>query len=198
MFKFAGEATWADSHAELIEFLAGATWSGFAVSLTKFIDKNGHLTPGQEKAAVSMMIKCKARDARKAPVGIKLAEVKGSPLMDSFSKASDKGRRYVQLTLGNVTISPADKNSKNPGFLYVKEGGEYRGKIDPEGMFFPAGQNIPDKVLKIVRDMITDPAKAAGVYGQKTGNCCCCDAKLTNALSIRLGIGPICRSKWGW
>ena len=31
----------------------------------------------------------------------------------------------------------------------------------------------------------------------KTGNCSCCGRHLENKESVELGIGPICRSKWG-
>lgn len=39
---------------------------------------------------------------------------------------------------------------------------------------------------------------AAKMHGQQTGICSCCNAELTNPESIALGIGPICREKWGF
>ena len=46
-----------------------------------------------------------------------------------------------------------------------------------------------------------DPAavlslEAAQAWGQRTGTCCQCYAKLTNPESIELGIGPVCRGKF--
>jgi len=44
-------------------------------------------------------------------------------------------------------------------------------------------------------DAATDPLAAAIAYGRETGSCC--GRELTNKVSIDLGIGPICREKWG-
>lgn len=46
-----------------------------------------------------------------------------------------------------------------------------------------------------------DPARKlqleeARAWGQRTGTCCQCYAKLTNPESIELGIGPVCRGKF--
>lgn len=46
-----------------------------------------------------------------------------------------------------------------------------------------------------------DPYAAATAYGLQTGvcSCCsCCGRELTNKLSVELGIGPVCREKFGW
>jgi hypothetical protein len=42
-----------------------------------------------------------------------------------------------------------------------------------------------------------DPLAAAVAHGKATGVCSCCSRELTNKVSIELGIGPICRAKWG-
>ena len=52
-------------------------------------------------------------------------------------------------------------------------------------------------LIKAVQDAAADPYAAAKLYGQNTGSCSCCGRELTNALSIELGIGPICREKFG-
>ena len=52
-------------------------------------------------------------------------------------------------------------------------------------------------LIKAVQDAATDPYSAAKLYGQNTGSCSCCGRELTNSLSIELGIGPVCREKFG-
>jgi len=47
-------------------------------------------------------------------------------------------------------------------------------------------------------EVAADPLAAAVAYGAKTGRCSCCGRILTNELSVELGIGPICRGKWGF
>jgi len=42
-----------------------------------------------------------------------------------------------------------------------------------------------------------DPLAAAIAHGKETGQCSCCGKTLTKQESIDLGIGPICRQKWG-
>ena len=199
-FTFAGEASWEDSHKNEIEFLKSvASWSGFAASLIETIDRTHQLSPNQLTATRSMMDKMAVKAAKQSSDGIKLAaKVEGSPLADAFIRASGDGQRYVRLTLGEITIAPAGVGSRNQGWLYVKENREYRGKIDPAGIFYPAGGELSDAVLDTVADMIKDPAVAAKAHGLATGQCCCCGRTLTNPESIALGIGPICGGRWGF
>ena len=53
------------------------------------------------------------------------------------------------------------------------------------------------KVFEVLR--VTDKAYMLKLQatGKPTANCSCCGIALTNDLSIALGIGPICREKWG-
>ncbi|MCP4127366.1 MAG: hypothetical protein GY753_09920, partial [Gammaproteobacteria bacterium] len=82
-------------------------------------------------------------------------------------------------------------------YLYVKDDGEYAGKISPEGKFFglrSARNGVADELVALAKD----PLSEAKAYGQRTGSCCCCGRELTDGKSIEAGIGPICASKWGF
>jgi hypothetical protein len=52
-------------------------------------------------------------------------------------------------------------------------------------------------VLTALLAIAADPMAAAIRHGQLEGQCSCCGRKLTNATSVELGIGPICRANWG-
>ena len=90
-------------------------------------------------------------------------------------------------------ISKAPANGRNPDSLYVKRDGAYQGKIARDGTFQASREAAP-KVLDALNRFAADPMAAAVAYGQATGNCARCARKLTNPLSVEIGMGPICRS----
>jgi hypothetical protein len=65
------------------------------------------------------------------------------------------------------------------------------------GQFQPS-RDCDIETTKQIIEVASDPSKAAVAYGMKTGNCSCCAKPLTNKVSVELGIGPICREKYGW
>jgi hypothetical protein len=63
----------------------------------------------------------------------------------------------------------------------------------------PNLENVPQgAILPILRRIGDDPEAAMALYGHEIGQCGACGRRLTNELSRRLGIGPICRSMRGW
>ena len=114
----------------------------------------------------------------------------------TWAEVRGRGTKGLRLTIGNVVISPAKEDSANPGALYVKSGGTYLGKIK-DGRFFCSRDCTPDDEARVLA-FVKDPRAAAEAYGIDTGICCVCNATLTNEESISLGIGPICREKFGW
>ena len=63
----------------------------------------------------------------------------------------------------------------------------------------PNLENVPQSaILPILRRIGDDPEAAMALYGHHIGQCGACGRRLTNALSRRLGIGPICRAMRGW
>lgn len=178
----------------------------FASKMYDAVLRFGDLTEGQLTACQ----RCVDRDAAKAAERIE--RIQNAPQVDTagidrLKVAFDKARAYAaakapglalrnpKITIGGVTISPAKAESKNPGALYVKDGGVYVGKI-VNGRFYAANANGDDVALK-VQAFIADPAQTAKVYGQETGVCCVCNAVLKSKWRLR-GIGPICAEKMGW
>ena len=84
---------------------------------------------------------------------------------------------------------------KNAGGAWVTSNDELVGKISDQGEF-TARCNNPERE-KFITEFITSVnsyTKAALItYGKITNQCGCCGLPLTNAKSIALGIGPICR-----
>lgn len=60
-------------------------------------------------------------------------------------------------------------------------------------------ENVPHaSILPILKVIGRDPEAAMALYGHEIGQCGACGRQLTNKLSRRLGIGPICRQMRGW
>lgn len=182
-------------------------WSQFPREMLEAIYKFGSLTPGQlaavEKGVARKTDWAKAnkkeattRDARTANAKLDL-----SGLLNAFAAAVTSGLKAPKLHIGNLRITRAKDNSRNPGFLYVNlntdyEDRTYFGKISPDGKFF-AGRDCTDEIFEDIKKLSGDVLKAAQAHGALTGNCSMCNRLLTNELSVQLGIGPICRGKWG-
>jgi len=174
-----------------------------ARSLLDGLQKFGSLTEKQ----LAVVYKGIARDAERAairaekPAGEALADTAGvDKLKAAFDAAiaysAAKGlKRSPKITIGGMVISPAKAASKNPGALYVKQDGQYLGKV-AEGRFF-AVRECSDAQKAKVLEFVADPKQASEVYGQETGTCCVCNATLTSDWKLR-GIGPVCAEKFGW
>lgn len=122
--------------------------------------------------------------------------LKGLPRRGARERNLAQQRAEAELEAGRLYAHPQEgpgsegieiyrvQRTKTSGRLYalrVLEGGgtEYAPgmvtRLDPE------------------RKLDLEQAKA---WGQRTGTCCQCYAKLTNPESIELGIGPVCRGKF--
>ena len=123
-------------------------------------------------------------------------EVDVSAIATSFAAARANHIQRPKLRLGNVVFSLAPDHGKNAGAIYVKTGEVYLGKI-ADGRFHPV-RDCDATLAAHVIEVASDPHRAAKAYGQHTGKCSCCGRPLTNGESIDLGIGPICRDKYGW
>ena len=191
--RVAGEKRWAAylaDHEAIAEWLVAADARGFnyATDLTAKGLKWGHLTEGQEIA----VYKCIARDedhaeAQKNPA----ATVNLDAVLAAFGNAFESGLKKPMLHIGRLVFSRAPDTGANPGFLYVKAEGEYAGKIDPDGGFLKSYKCTDADVQDIA-----ELAKAVE-HGRRSGRCACCNRKLTAAISVERGIGPICAERWG-
>jgi hypothetical protein len=189
-----------EAHAWLVK--TAPRWD-VAQSLLNGLERFGSLTEKQLGIVTNGIARDAARAQERAQQAQQAPQV-ASEGIDRLKAAFDKAVAYSaekglklspRITIGGMTISPAKATSKNPGALYVKDGGVYIGKI-AGGRFYAANPNGQDAAGR-VQAFIADPAEAAKVYGQETGTCCVCNATLRSEWKER-GIGPICAQKFGW
>ena len=121
-----------------------------------------------------------------------------SAIVTAFEAARSNGIKTPRLRLADFVFSRAPDTGRNAGSIYVKAkvGNEYLGKVT-DGRFLPI-RTCDDVTRDQVISVASAPHEAAKAYGMRTGNCSCCGRELTNGLSVELGIGPICRDKYGW
>ncbi len=181
---YPAEAAWLDQAAE--------HGSDFAASLRAGVRKYGSLTPRQ-LAAVQRIVE---QDAERARLQEQVQRVDVSPIVEAFAAAKANGLKRPKLRLPNFAISAAPENGANPGALYIKNGPTYLGKIDAEGRYTASREATPETMTAIAAAMV-NPLEAAVAYGRETGNCALCGRFLENPESVALGVGPICRRKWG-
>ena len=188
-------------HPDLIEWLrANTSWNDFARSLVDQLDRKGVLSDKQIGAARRMMDKTLATLARRADE--KKAREADATVLDLakihelFGNAHQSGLGRPKLRVAELLISEAPVTGRNAGSLYVKDSGEYAGKITPEGKWLPLRETRKEVEGELV-ELAEDPMKAVVKYGRLTGKCACCGRKLTNKESVELGVGPICRENWG-
>lgn len=83
------------------------------------------------------------------------------------------------------------------GRLYAKRLNTFQIDVNADGepVYKSEFEYAPGIVTKLTNAnrMTLDEAKE---FGALYGNCCACGRDLTNELSIELGIGPVCRSKF--
>jgi hypothetical protein len=201
---------WLDANEDVKAHLNEEAEKGndFALSMLASLNDWGRLTENQEAAVRKGMVRkaewaeknkaeSAARDKRTADAALDL-----SGLLNAFANAVASGLKAPKLTIGKLRISRAKDTSRNPGYLYVNLDAAdyydrtYYGKISPAGEFF-AGRDCTDEIFKEVVKLSGDVLAAAQAHGALTGNCSMCNRELTNELSVQLGIGPICRAKWG-
>jgi hypothetical protein len=180
----------------------------FAQSMHDAIAKFGDLTERQLAACASAAAKSAVRRAewaaqKVAAQAVQQGRLEAAPvvsmdkIMAAFAAAKASGLKAPKLRVAGLVIKPAKAESANAGFLYVMAGGDlYLGKISPEGRFLRSAACRDEDEAKLL-EIAADPLAAAVAYGKETGTCSCCGLELTNKLSIELGIGPICRAKWG-
>jgi hypothetical protein len=165
---------------------AASQWSSFAADMIRTHCRKGGLSARQMEAARSMAKILAAREAAAVKVDL-------TPIRVMFDRASTSGYKAPKYRAEGVEISKASAYGRNPGALYVRrlEDDRYMGKLVDD-------RYVGDQQAIVALNAIAaDPKGAAVRFGQKTGTCSCCGRELTNHTSIELGIGPICREKWG-
>lgn len=124
----------------------------------------------------------------------------GKVSVEAISKAFAAARANdilrPKLRLDTFIFSRAPDSGSWGGSIYVKEEGTYLGRVTG-GEFFPT-RGCDDETAARIIEVASDPHNAAKAYGMRFGICSCCGRTLTNGISVDLGIGPICREKFGW
>ena len=164
------------------------TWNDFAGSLVTQYRRTGKLSERQWDAAERMIKKVRETKARKADFQ---RSVDVSSITNLLDNAAVK--RPIFRAAG-LSFSMAPLNSKNFGSVYVKADGVYQGKI-AGGTFMASNAcnpETPDAVVAVAKD----PRGEAIKHGKMTGACSCCGRKLSDPVSVELGVGPICLEKW--
>lgn len=182
------------------QWLANAgSWSQFYGDLYSKALQYGALSEKQLAAVVSGYQKQLARDAERAAA--KASREASAPVVELtrirelFDAALESGLTKPALIIGALRLSLAPAHGNNAGCLYVKDDGNYAGKITPAGKFL-ALREARAEIASELQALAADPLAALSAHGHATGNCSCCGRPLTNPESVRLGIGPICGGRW--
>lgn len=187
-------------HPGVIEAIRTAVeWSEFARSLyIQLVRQNKPWSPKQLQAAINMKAKLDEKAKRDAAPKPKIDL---SAVLGMFRQAQAAGLQRPTYRAEGLHLSLAPVSGRNAGCIYVKDvhTSEYLGKITPEGVahFARSGHSPEFDAEARLNKIAENPLEAALRYGKEFGICSCCGRTLTNLASIELGIGPICRGKWG-
>jgi hypothetical protein len=175
----------------------------FASSLITDFKKYGKLTPKQAPWIDTLIERAEKPAASK--VAVEVGNFSG--VIALFAKAQQhlKHPKIVLLCEGvKIKLYVAGPTSKAAGSInIVGEGGfgarPWFGLVSPDGKFEPASaaQKILQPLIKLLQELATDPARVAKKYGKLTGQCCFCNAPLTDKRSTAAGFGPVCAKHFG-
>jgi hypothetical protein len=193
--KVRGLQAWAAEYPEDFSWIVtkSATF-GFAASMYESLQKYGSLTEKQHATVERLRKEDAERAARiqrtKDIMKTRVSEVDVTRVQAAFDKAIESG-------ISEPTLRLADFKLKwERGVIYVRRNDRYIGKIIA-GQFHPTQACTEDDIAAL-KAVCADPHAAAVAYGHLTSSCSCCGRELTNPLSVKLGIGPICRGRFGW
>lgn len=171
--------------------------SGFARSLAEQHDA-GRVWSESQRAWAHRLANEHSGDASAIHVGDRVTD--HSPELFAMFRRATASLKRPRLTFvvgdTEMTLTQAGPDSRNAGYLYVKGGNDYWGKISPRGDFSPA-RDCPADAVSLLRRLLADPVAAVSDYGRRTGDCCCCHRELTDERSLLVGYGPVCATRWG-
>lgn len=182
--------------AEYEWMVASAARFDFAQSMLDAVRKYGSLTERQLEAVQKCLAKSAERAAERQQRAESAPTVSIEAIETAFNNAKSAGIQHPKLRLDTFVFSPAPKTGKNPDAIYVKEDGQYLGKVLNGKLF--AVRECSEDAQKRILEVASDPASAAVAYGKKFGSCAVCARTLTDPESIERGIGPICAGRFGW
>ena len=120
-------------------------------------------------------------------------------IVNAIETAKGKGLKRITMRFDEFIAKPSKYDGKVYIFSHDKEVNQWGTLSNIYLGWVTSNETNLGEVAMIqsVQSAAADPYSAAKLYGQNTGSCSCCGRELTNALSIELGIGPICREKFG-
>lgn len=200
--------------AEAVELLREMKWSEFAQSLVNQWDKPrkgrktpAHLLSDSQLAWVHKLaneqIKRKVEKQKAAPVA---AAPSFPKIRGMFEHALQSGHKTPRITLdldaGKLRLSVAGAGSRTPGVVQITDGRPYGdntwyGRLELDGKLTASRTGVPAWVLDTLRQLNDETLAFVVKYGQKTGNCCFCNAELKTTESVTVGYGPICAERYG-
>jgi hypothetical protein len=122
------------------------------------------------------------------------------------AKAHLKNPKIVLSCLGKpVILYVSGPNSKDPGSIAIIGEGKYPerpwyGRVSPSGQWEPSlstKEEMKVALTDLLSKFAANPARVAKEYGKLTGNCCFCNAALSDKRSIAAGFGPVCAAHYG-
>lgn len=153
-------------------------------------------SPAQLFWLMKLAVEATTPQAPKAPT----ATYDCASIFAMFTKAAESLKHpaiHIADTEGHeVKMTLAKPESKNAGFIYVKVGADYAGKISPQGQFY-AVSTCPQTLPAFLAKFAARPEEMAALHGKTTGCCCFCNRTLTTEESKAVGYGPVCAEKFG-
>ena len=124
------------------------------------------------------------------------------PIAQFLQAAKDRGLKWPKARFlgpnsqGEIVLSLAGARSQTPGAVNVFYGGEWTGRITPEGHVHGRLRGEMG-LLEVLAAVAINPAKVAQEYGRMTCKCSFCNLPLKDEGSTEVGYGPVCAGKWG-
>jgi Family of unknown function (DUF6011) len=194
----------------------GERWRDMMADFRAKVGKYGDLTPGQLGVVQNAIVRQADRAAQKATVAQQAPSaapvaVEYPNIREAFQQVVSRGAKRAQITIGTVNLSLAPMSGKNPGAIYVKDAGQYAGKL--VGTRFFAGRDAKADLVTKLAEIESDPTGAIKAEADRAAKliaegaargeqievpCGCCGILLTDPVSRARGIGPICAGKWGF
>ena len=188
---------WIEQNREVYDFMvANANWNEFCQNMLTALDSYGGLTERQLETVVKIKIKCEQRKVERAKADAEKPVVDLIEIRKLFDNAQANGLKKPILRIGELKLSLAPMHGRNAGCIYVKDNGEYAGKLTQEGKWYGI-RGAREAIQGELIELASNPLEQAVAYGRRTGSCSCCGRTLTKTESIEKGIGPICAEKWG-
>lgn len=193
---FQTNLTWEDACTTLINI---SERTDFVQSLIDRINSNAYMSDAQCSWVYYLAEKAWAPKQKKE----RKHDVIADEILAALAQAKAHGirRPVIRMTHGGYPHIVKFKfmtTGSNAGGAWVTFDDQLVGKID-SGAICTAYNNpyiLENDFLQVIADWNDNFEAEVSAQGVESGQCMCCGLPLTNELSMRLGIGPICREKY--